>query len=331
MLNVVNGAALSAAPAAGGLERPASPTCPVSEAPAARALAVPFVEWIGGVHEQAGVIDAAQFRGTALRGLLEVFDGSEAFWTTGAVDEDRPRTVAHVIRGGAPHIVATGRDDADPSAAWREPTGAWPDRIVWRGREPLSGLATGIAIRRRRGRAPFDARDLEALRQVGPHLLLAWRTCLTLRLYRRAATAAGVASAIVDRDGHLQVADHQFLGALRRGWPGWTGSRVPEPLRALPAGGAPVIVADLRWSLADEGGLLFLSANPLGVLARLTGREREAALALLAGRPYAQCARQLGISVNTLRNTIARVYRKLGVAGKLELAQRVGFVVPDAR
>jgi DNA-binding CsgD family transcriptional regulator len=66
------------------------------------------------------------------------------------------------------------------------------------------------------------------------------------------------------------------------------------------------------------------------VLARLTAREREAALALLAGRAYADCARQLGISVNTLRNTIARVYRKLGVAGKLELAQRVGFVVPEA-
>jgi DNA-binding CsgD family transcriptional regulator len=304
-------------------------------------LAAPFVEWIAGLHEQAAVSDAAQFRSAALRSLLEVFDGSEAFWTTGAAGDDRSRTVAHAIRGGAPHIVALGRDDADPSASWREPTASGPDRIVWRVREPLSGLTTGIAIRRRRGRAPFDARDLDALRLVAPHLLLAWRSCQTLKLYRRAATAAmscglaasacGGPTAIVDRDGYLQVADHQFLGALRRCWPDWTGLRVPAPLRVLLAGAACVTAADLQWSIVEEGELLFLSASPIGVLARLTAREREAALALLAGRPYADCARQLGISANTLRNTIARVYRKLGVAGKLELAQRVGFVVPAAR
>jgi DNA-binding CsgD family transcriptional regulator len=332
MVNLLDGAAQALAPtidAAEALERPlARPQAPGGLALALApergravpvALAAPFVAWIAQVHEQAGVVDAGQFRGGALRSLLEAFEGCEAIWGTDG--------------GVALRVAARGREDSGLAARWPEVPDFASDCIAWRVRDPLSGLTTGIVIRRGPGRgragAPFDAQDLAALRLAVSHLLLAWRTCQTLKLYRR-ATAAGDASAIVDRDGHLQVADHRFLGAVRRCWPHWSGARVPDPLRALLAGGAPVIAADLRWSVVEEGDLRFLTAGAIGVLARLTGREREAALALLAGQPYAECARQLGISVNTLRNTIARVYRKLGVAGKLELAQRAGFVVPAA-
>jgi DNA-binding CsgD family transcriptional regulator len=321
MLNPLDGAALAPAPANDAAEAlarlPARP-------PAPSALAAPLVAWIAQVHEQASLVDAAQFRASALRSLLEAFAGCEAAWATDG--------------GGALRVAARGAQDSGLAAGWSAVPELAVDAIAWREREPSSGLTTGVVIRRDAGRvragAAFGAHDLAALRLVAPHLRLAWRTCQTLTLHRRAtraaagATAGREASAIVDRAGHLQVTEQRFLGALRRGWPHWAGPRVPEPLRALLAGGAPVVAADLRWSVAEEGDLLFLVAGPIGVLARLTPREREAALALLAGRPYSECARQLGISVNTLRNTIARVYRKLGVAGKLELAQRAGFVVP---
>ena len=60
----------------------------------------------------------------------------------------------------------------------------------------------------------------------------------------------------------------------------------------------------------------------------MTERERTIAFASLGGQSHGVSAREFGISINTLRNAVSRIYRKLGVTNKLELAQRAGFVLP---
>ncbi len=299
------------------------------DAAAPAALAAPFVELLATLHGQAGIVELGQFRSRALQELLESFDGCEAFWITGIAREAAVHTVTHVARGRSSPSPDHDAGAVGVATAWLTTPELSTRSIAVRIIEPGSGLTTGVVIRRDAARPGFGSQDLASLRRVVPHLLLAWRTCQTLKLYRRAATASGRATAIVDRFGHLHVADPQFLGALRRCWPGWTGPRVPASLSGLLAGGTPMVVADLQWSATAEGDLMFVSAAAIGVLARLTGRERQAAVALLAGGSYAECARQLGISSNTARNTIARVYRKLGIGGKLELAQRVGVGAPQ--
>lgn len=64
-------------------------------------------------------------------------------------------------------------------------------------------------------------------------------------------------------------------------------------------------------------------------VARLTEREREVLRLLVAGRPPAEMARVLGLSINTLRAHVQNLLVKLHVHSRLEaaaLARRVGLV-----
>lgn len=67
------------------------------------------------------------------------------------------------------------------------------------------------------------------------------------------------------------------------------------------------------------GGARTPLLDPHGLSAVLTRRERE--VASLAGTlPSREIAARLGVSVNTVNNTLARVYTKLGVTRRGELA-----------
>lgn len=57
---------------------------------------------------------------------------------------------------------------------------------------------------------------------------------------------------------------------------------------------------------------------------RLSGRERDVARCLLAGRPTTGVAADLGISPHTVRNHVKSIFRKLDVHTRLELMRRYG-------
>ncbi len=52
----------------------------------------------------------------------------------------------------------------------------------------------------------------------------------------------------------------------------------------------------------------------------LTTAEREVALLAASGRANKEIADQLGLSVRTVENRLHRIYEKLGIAGRPELA-----------
>src|SRR5690606_19132352 len=56
----------------------------------------------------------------------------------------------------------------------------------------------------------------------------------------------------------------------------------------------------------------------------LTAREREVALLAAAGRTSREIAEHLGMSTRTVDTHLARVYRKLGISGRSELAGALG-------
>ena len=59
----------------------------------------------------------------------------------------------------------------------------------------------------------------------------------------------------------------------------------------------------------------------------LTAREREVALLAAGGRSSREIAEHLGLSTRTVDTHLARVYRKLGITGRSDLAMSLE---PDA-
>jgi DNA-binding NarL/FixJ family response regulator len=62
---------------------------------------------------------------------------------------------------------------------------------------------------------------------------------------------------------------------------------------------------------------------PTGPLDRLTPREREIVFAVAQGLSFKQAAKKIGVAPSTVANHLYRVYRKLGVYSRTELAALV--------
>jgi DNA-binding CsgD family transcriptional regulator len=71
---------------------------------------------------------------------------------------------------------------------------------------------------------------------------------------------------------------------------------------------------DWRWSSDGNGG-------PAADAAKLSQREREVAVLVVTGMGSAHVAAELGIAVNTVNAHLQRIYGKLGVSRRQELAE----------
>lgn len=124
--------------------------------------------------------------------------------------------------------------------------------------------------------------------------------------------------------------DACVFGAIRAGAAGYclkseAWARIEESVRIVLAGGAPIspsIARRLLESFRGEG-----VSNPHGepgsppagaVRAPLTERERELMDLFAAGCTYAEAARIVGISINTVRHHVRGLYEKLHVNSKAE-------------
>lgn len=76
-----------------------------------------------------------------------------------------------------------------------------------------------------------------------------------------------------------------------------------------------------RFEVGNDDYMLLSYPVPRWNLPReLTAAEAEVALAVLRGASRAEIARERGCSERTVRNLLARVFEKLGVRSKIELA-----------
>jgi DNA-binding CsgD family transcriptional regulator len=184
------------------------------------------------------------------------------------------------------------------------------------------GFVSLITIQRGRTGSAFADLDARRFEMLAPHVMTAWQSSLRLGLHAFAAKAHTACAAIVNSAGYLELADSPFYEMLRNAWPNWNGSRLPEPLLAIAAGESSTSLANATWSVQVTGDLRFLVGTPLGPMSRLSSREQTVTRAVLDGASHAEVASQLGISANTARNTLARVYKKLSVRNRMELARR---------
>ncbi len=102
----------------------------------------------------------------------------------------------------------------------------------------------------------------------------------------------------------LKDADHQeFLRIIRESY---RGKQVHSPF--MPDGFAQTAVTAMAQARGHEGG----------GLAALTDREREILAYAAAGKGNKEIADQLCVSAETVKTHLHHIYRKLGVAGRVE-------------
>lgn len=84
---------------------------------------------------------------------------------------------------------------------------------------------------------------------------------------------------------------------------------------------APGLVRNLH---ARTGGAVAPALTRTRAVDPLTGREREIAALAASGARNGEIAERLHVSVRTVGTHLHRIYRKLGVTGRDELAQALG-------
>ncbi len=253
------------------------------------------------LHQCVGSVPVEHFRRWALELLAGWLDCEHASWASGT----NPKLEPHSCAAFGIALPATKASTLELQIPHTQ-----------------RSVVSVFTISRNNAKGALATDDAKRLAILAPHLLTAWQTCLRLSLQAYAAKTFPAAAAIANAAGYLEVADSTFYPMLRTAWPDWTGSRLPEALLALSPNHAAAPLANIGWTVQVAGDLRILIGTPLGPMARLSARERMVTRAVLDGATRTEVAALLGISTNTARNTLARVYKKLGVRNRVELARR---------
>jgi DNA-binding CsgD family transcriptional regulator len=182
---------------------------------------------------------------------------------------------------------------------------------------------TNLGIRfRRRAPAQFSAEERVVLGLLASQACTAWRTALRFSLLRQMCRGSR-AAALIDDSGNIHATHGHLYAALKSSWPQWRDASVPPPLRLPTAAGTTLVAGNRRWTVESSGTLQLVTVRPLGVAGALTPREQAVAAAVLNTGSQQAAAKFLDASIHTVRNTLVRVYSKLGVHNRVELALRV--------
>ena len=188
--------------------------------------------------------------------------------------------------------------------------------------EPRSGLVSLLSLYRRSKKANFTPVEKALHKRATFHLFQASSHAYFLHLMRTfiEEREAGGAAAVVDREGAFHEVQPPFLDLLERHFKGKRLNRLPfEP----PPTGETRTIEGLCVKTEPVGDLLCVLVWEAGPLDRLTHRERETVFAVTQGLSFKQAARKIGVAPSTVANHLYRIYRKLGVNSRSELATLV--------
>lgn len=191
--------------------------------------------------------------------------------------------------------------------------------------DPRSGLGSLLSVYRRDRRSRFSEEE-KALHMVATfHLFQAASHAFFLHLARsHGERPPNSAAAVVDRHGQYHEAQPRFLDLIEKHFPrGDATSRAGLPFPP-PAPGRTVRVGDGLCAKGEAlGELICVYVWSAGPLDALTAREREIVYAVTQGLSFKQAARRIGVAPSTVANHLYRIYRKLDVNSRSELAALV--------
>lgn len=169
---------------------------------------------------------------------------------------------------------------------------------------------------------PFDPEQRSIQKHLVFHMLNAMSLAFSVYLGGVCARDMGKSAAICDRFGVCYDIQPSFLGLVAEKFPGWDGRQLPFDLPG-PEARASLSVRGLQVVVSPVGDLLCLQIWRQGPIDLLTERERQIVDSVCRGLSYKEVARPLGIAPSTVSNHLYRVFEKLGVSSRNELAKLV--------
>ena len=196
------------------------------------------------------------------------------------------------------------------------------ERILATGhRDERSGLYSLVTLYRRDAKARFTEQEKARQQHITFHLFNAASHSFFLHLLRHTDRVVGRGAAVIDAHGLFYEAQPRFFDLLEDHFPDHArAAALPFP---MPAAGETVTRGKLVVRCEALGDLFMLQIWKAGPLDRLTAREREIVMAVSQGLSFKQAARKIGVAPSTVANHLYRVYRKLGVSSRTELATMV--------
>lgn len=218
------------------------------------------------------------------------------------------------------------------NSAWRFDSGIMRNLIPRIGQRSCPGIAQhgdsddlwrSLSLNRAGPDDGCSQRDQRLLEALMPHVAEALRINEALGVRAAQADASVRDSlAFAAPDGVIHCAHPRFVELMRREWPQWPSTHLPacvlDGLRRV--GGGGYTGRSIELSAQRSGELLFVRARTPNPPAQLSARERRVAALYGSGRSHKAIARELQLSPATVRNHLQRIYAKLGVKDKAQLA-----------
>lgn len=309
--------------------------------------------FISHLYRAAPSVSPDQYRVWALEQLSRVIDFDAAFWGTGNQAAIRFHYVNHIglddhyatvleetlemnpIRDGVLNNLGKPVDMSDvisdddfyASALYRrlfEPYGI--KRILASGHvDHSSGLYTLLSLYRFDRDHIFTQAERELQQHLIFHLVSAVSHAFFLHLrvghLLHDSLDAG-ASAICDRQGCFHEVQPHFVTLLTEHFPGRQGTTLPFSIPDT-AKEIEQDVNNLSVTFTPMGNLVIVNLRLLGPLDRLSDREKQIVEKICKGLSFKEVAKGLNLAPSTVSNHLYRVYDKLGISSRNELAKLV--------
>ncbi|MGB7241648.1 MAG: helix-turn-helix transcriptional regulator [Sulfitobacter sp.] len=175
-----------------------------------------------------------------------------------------------------------------------------------------------MSLYRHGDKPPFTETENADFLAILRHIEQALSMCLQLDLAMR--VDPNTDWALIDHTGELFLSSTGFQAHLSNGMtPGQRLETLLKEVSAAPMYQSPAGTGFERNRYSVD--LWLITVSPPNPLAGLSAREQLVTNLLVKGLSMRQAATTLGVSVNTVRNQVASIYRKTGVTSRTQLVQ----------
>lgn len=183
-----------------------------------------------------------------------------------------------------------------------------------------TGIMSLVSLYRFDRQKPFSKEDRLTLQRMVYHLVQAASHAYFLHLEHKKNTVNNSALAICDRHGLFFEIQPGFMDLLVPYYSKDSLGRMPFLLKD---GENSEAKGKLQVKTEPLGDLLCVSLWETSPMDLLSAREKEVTQAITKGLSFKEAAKEMGVAPSTVSNHLYKIYRKLKITSRTELAQWV--------